>query len=40
MTAIKDDRLHLVVEKLFEDGIERGTITFVDDGTASFMPIF
>lgn len=40
MTNMKNGRLHLVVEKLFEEGIERGTITFEEDGTASFMPIF
>ena len=40
MTNMENGRLHLVVEKLFNDGIERGTITFGDDGSASFMPIF
>lgn len=40
MENMKNGRLHLVVEKLFEDGIERGTITFQEDGSASFMPIF
>lgn len=40
MTNMEDGRLHLVVEKLFEDGIERGTITFLEDGSASFQPIF
>lgn len=35
---LENGRLHLVVEKLFSDGIERGTITFDEDGTASFMP--
>lgn len=38
MTNIENGRLHLVVEKLFSDGIERGTITFMEDGSASFMP--
>ena len=37
---MENGRLHLVVEKLFNDGIERGTITFLEDGSASFMPIF
>lgn len=36
---LKNGRLHLVIEKLFADGIERGTITFDEDGSASFMPI-
>lgn len=40
MTNMENGRLHLVVEKLFEDNIERGTITFLEDGSASFMPIF
>ena len=35
---LENDHLHKVVEKLFEDGIKRGTITFGDDGTASFEP--
>ena len=39
MTSLKNGRLHQVVEKLFEDGIKRGTITFNEDGSASFMPI-
>ena len=38
MTNLKNGRLHLVVEKLFSEGIERGTITFEEDGSASFMP--
>lgn len=38
MTNIQNGRLHMVLEKLFADGIKRGTITFVDDGTASFQP--
>ena len=37
---MENGRLHLVVEKLFNDGIKRGTITFLEDGSASFMPIF
>jgi cell division protein FtsQ len=40
MTNMENGRLHLVVEKLFSEGIERGTITFLDDGSASFMPMF
>ena len=39
MTNLKNGRLHQIVEKLFDDGIRRGTITFNEDGTASFMPI-
>ena len=40
MTNMENGRLHLVVEKLFEDGIQRGTITFREDGTVSFVPTF
>lgn len=40
ITNLENGRLHLVVEKLFEDGIKRGTITFGEDGAISFMPIF
>lgn len=40
MTNMENGRLHLVVSKLFDDGIERGTITFGEDGSASFMPMF
>lgn len=36
---LKNGRLHMVVEKLFDDGIRRGTITFDSNGTASFMPV-
>ncbi len=39
MTNIKNGHLHQVVEKLIKDGIKRGTITFEEDGSASFMPI-
>ena len=39
MTNIKNGHLHQVLEKLFRDGIKRGTITFEEDGSASFMPI-
>ena len=38
MTNIENGRLHMVVQKLLDDGIKRGTITFDDDGNASFMP--
>lgn len=38
MANLENGRLHLVVEKLFDEGIERGTITFEEDGSASFMP--
>jgi hypothetical protein len=37
---MENGKLHLVMEKLFEEGVERGTITFLEDGSASFMPIF
>lgn len=40
ITNLENGRLHLVVEKLFEDGIKRGTITIEEDGAISFMPIF
>ena len=40
ITNLNNGRLHRVVEKLFEDGTKRGTITFGDDGTASFEPGF
>ena len=40
MTNMENGKLHLVVENLFGDGIERGTITFLEDGSASFMPTF
>ena len=35
---LKNGRLHKSVEKLFEDDIRRGTITFGEDGSASFEP--
>ncbi|MBQ0018692.1 MAG: FtsQ-type POTRA domain-containing protein [Clostridiales bacterium] len=38
MEAMNKGRLHTVLEKLFEDGIQRGTITFSDEGYASFEP--
>ncbi len=40
MTNMENGRLHLVVEKLVDDDIERGTITFEEDGSASFIPRF
>ncbi len=40
MANMENGRLHLVLEKLFADSIERGTITFGEDGTASFIPTF
>ena len=39
MENMKNGRLHSVLDKLFSDSIRRGTITFMEDGTASFMPI-
>ena len=39
MANIKNGHIHQVLEKLFKDGIKRGTITFEDDGSVSFMPI-
>jgi cell division protein FtsQ len=39
MENLKNGHLHLVVENLINDGIKRGTITFDEDGSASFMPI-
>ena len=39
ITNLDNGRLHQIVEKLFDDGIKRGTITFNEDGSASFMPI-
>ena len=38
MTNLKNGRLHKIVEKLFEDDIKRGTITFGEDGSASYEP--
>lgn len=36
--AMENDELHLVLEKLFEKGVKRGTITFSDEDYASFVP--
>lgn len=35
---IGNGRLHKVLEKLFDDGVKRGTITLNADGTAGFEP--
>lgn len=35
---LENGRLHLVVEKLFDQKIRRGTITFTENGTISFEP--
>ena len=35
---LDNGRLHKIVEKLFEKGIKRGTITFASDGSAAFEP--
>ena len=40
MKNMENGKLHQVLDKLFEDSIKRGTITFPDDETASFMPVF
>lgn len=37
--GMNKDRLHKIIERLFSDGIKRGTITFSDEGYASFIPI-
>ena len=36
--GMESGRLHTILETLFEKGIKRGTITFSDDGYASFQP--
>lgn len=38
MDSLENGRLHKVTETLFEDSVKRGTITFSDDGSASFEP--
>jgi cell division protein FtsQ len=38
MQNLKNGRLHKVVEKLFDDGVERGTITLSGDDDISFEP--
>lgn len=40
MENMENGRLHKVLDKLFEDDIKRGTITFPDGETASFLPSF
>lgn len=40
MANIENGRLHRVLEELIPKGVERGTITFEEDGSASFMPTF
>lgn len=36
--ALDKNRLHAILERLFDERIKRGTITFTDDGFASFEP--
>lgn len=36
--GIQKNRLHKILDKLFSKGIRRGTITFSDEGYASFVP--
>lgn len=38
VTAIDNNRLHIVLDRLFDDNIKRGTITFSDEGYVSFIP--
>ena len=38
ITTMDNDRLHRVLEKLFEDNIKRGTITFSSEGYVSYLP--
>ncbi|MBR2675037.1 MAG: undecaprenyldiphospho-muramoylpentapeptide beta-N-acetylglucosaminyltransferase [Mogibacterium sp.] len=38
MENMEKGRLHMVLDNLFSGGIRRGTITFDNDGVASFMP--
>lgn len=38
LTNMENGKLHVVLEKIFAEGIERGTITFGEDGSASFQP--
>jgi cell division protein FtsQ len=40
LSAMEDGKVHAVLEKLVDDGIIRGTVTFNDDGTASYNPEF
>lgn len=38
LEGIEKDRLHRILDNLMADGIRRGTITFSDEGYASFVP--
>ena len=38
MDSMEDDKLHRVLDELFDDNIERGTITFSDEGYVSYVP--
>ena len=38
ITNLDNGRLHKITDKLFEDGVSRGTIILGDDGSASFEP--
>lgn len=37
-TTIENNRLHKVLDELFDDNIKRGTITFSDEGYISYVP--
>jgi hypothetical protein len=37
---MSDGKVHAVLEKLVDDEIIRGTVTFSDDGTAAYNPEF
>ena len=37
---MKNGKLHQVLDKLFSESIKRGTITFNEDGTSTYMPGF
>lgn len=38
LEAVSNGRLHKVLEKLFEDGVKRGTISITSEGVVSFEP--
>lgn len=38
ITTMDNNRLHRVIDKLFEDNIKRGTITFSSEGYVSYLP--
>ena len=38
MTTMDNNRLHRVIDKLFDDNIKRGTITFSNEGYVSYLP--